>query len=76
MPDRHRTLKVYDDHTLEVHCQNCRAKFIAWYGDAGTQTIDVEKCGLCGGDPWRRDIFKDSVLRMIPYVTARVVRRD
>jgi hypothetical protein len=40
------------ERTLEVHCDNCQARFVAWYGteeDADTETIDVEKCGLCGG---------------------------
>jgi hypothetical protein len=42
---------------LEIHCDNCQARFIAWYGteeDADTDTIDVEKCGLCGGDPVKK----------------------
>jgi hypothetical protein len=41
MPDAGRT--------LEVHCRNCGARFVAWYGseeDAGTEVKDVEKCGL------------------------------
>jgi hypothetical protein len=53
--------------------------FIAWYGteeDAGTETKDVEKCGLYGGDPFKRDNFNDAVLRLIPYVTARNVKRE
>jgi hypothetical protein len=67
------------DRTLEVHCGNCGAHFIAWYGtneDGSTETRDVEKCGLYGGDPAKRDNFKDTVLRLIPYVTARNVKRD
>src|SRR5215469_6544662 len=64
--------------TLEVRCGNCSARFIAWYGndDADIQTKDVEKCGICGGDPTKRDIFKDSVLRLIPQVSARNVKRQ
>ena len=37
------------ERTLEVQCDNCQARFIAWHGseeDADTETIDVEKCGL------------------------------
>ena len=30
----------------------------------------MDKCGLCGGDPFKKDNFKDAVLRLIPYVTA------
>jgi hypothetical protein len=69
MPDR--------DRTLEVHCRNCGARFVAWYGseeDADTEVKDVDKCGLCGGDPFKKDNFKDAVLRLIPYVTARNVK--
>ena len=69
-PDRERT--------LEVRCGNCAARFIAWYGedDDETETKDVEKCGICRGDPTKRDIFKDSVLRLIPHVTARNIKRE
>jgi hypothetical protein len=64
---------------LEIHCDNCQARFIAWYGteeDANTQKIDVEKCGLCGGDPFKKDNFKERVLRLMAQVTARNVKRD
>jgi hypothetical protein len=66
------------DRTLEVHCDNCQARFVAWYGteeDADTETIDVEKCGLCGGDPFKKDNFKDATLRLVAQVTARGVKR-
>lgn len=39
-------------HTLEIHCGNCGARFVAFYGtkeDAPAQLGDTEKCGL-----WRR----------------------
>src|SRR5215471_13415120 len=55
------------ERTLEIHCDICQAHFIAWYGteeDADSDTIDVEKCGLCGGDPLKKDNFKHSVLRL------------
>jgi hypothetical protein len=67
------------ERTLEVHCSNCQARFVAWYGteeDADTEAVDVEKCGLCGGDPFKRDNFKDCVLRLMAQVTARNVKRD
>ena len=62
------------ERTLEIHCDNCQARFIAWYGteeDADTQTIEVEKCGLCGGDPFKKGNFKDSLLRRMAQVTTR-----
>jgi hypothetical protein len=34
------------ERTLEIHCGNCQARFIVWYGseeDSDTQTIEVEK---------------------------------
>jgi hypothetical protein len=43
--------------------------------DADTETIDVEKCGLCGGDPLKRDNFKDCALRLVAEVTARNIKR-
>jgi hypothetical protein len=39
------------------------------------QTFDVEKCGLCGGDPFKKDNFKDAVLLLVPQVTARNIKR-
>ena len=42
----------------------------------GSQVKDVDKCGLCGGDPIKKDNFKDAVLRLIPHVTARNIKRD
>jgi hypothetical protein len=67
------------DRTVEVHCRNCGARFVAWYGaeeDAGTEVKEIRKCGLCGGDPFKKDNFKDVILRLIPYVTARNVKRE
>jgi len=49
------------DRTLEVHCGNWGARFVAYYGtdeDADTETINLEKCGLCGGDPLRKTTSK------------------
>ena len=66
------------DRTLEIHCDNCQARFVAWYGteeEAETETADVEKCGLCGGDSFKKDNFKDCTLRLMAQVTARGVKR-
>jgi hypothetical protein len=52
---------------LEIHCGNCKARFVAYYGteeSADTETLDVEKCGLCGDDPFKPDNFTDAVLRL------------
>ena len=68
-----------DLRTLEVHCRNCGARFVAWCGteeDADTEVKRVEKCGLCGGDPAKKDNLKDAVLQLVPHVTARNVKRD
>jgi hypothetical protein len=53
------------ERTIEVHCDNRQARFVAWYGtedDADTEMVDVEKCGLCGGDSFKKDVFQDSVI--------------
>jgi Zn finger protein HypA/HybF involved in hydrogenase expression len=66
------------ERTLEVRCDNCKARFVAWYGteeEAETETVDVEKCGLCGGTASRKDNFKDCTLRLMAQVTARGVKR-
>jgi hypothetical protein len=45
------------ERTLEVHCDSCKARFVTWYGTeehADTETVDVEKCGLFGGDSFKR----------------------
>jgi hypothetical protein len=42
----------------------------------GTEVKEVEKCGLCGVDPFKKDNFKDAVLRLIPHVTARNIKRN
>jgi hypothetical protein len=65
--------------TLEVRCGNCQARFIAWHGteeDAETETVHVERCGLCGGDPFKKDNFKDAVIQLLAQVTARGIKRD
>jgi hypothetical protein len=65
--------------TLEIKCDNGRARFIAFYGteeDAETETVDVEKCGLCGGDSFKKDNFKDCVIRLVAQVTSRNAKRE
>jgi hypothetical protein len=37
---------------------------------------EVNKCGLCGGDPFKKDNFKDCTLGLMAQVTARGIRRD
>ena len=66
------------ERTLEVRCRNCGARFVAWYGveDADSEVKDVVKCGLCGGDPMKKGNLKDTVVRLIPQVTARNVKRN
>jgi hypothetical protein len=62
---------------LKIHCDSCQARFVAWYGteeDADTQTIDVEKCGLCGDDTFKKDNFKGATLRLMAQVTAREIK--
>jgi hypothetical protein len=63
--------------TLEIRCGNCGARFIAFYGtedEADTETVETEKCGLCGGDSFKKDNFKDATLRLMVQVTARNVK--
>jgi len=35
-----------------------------------------EERELCGDDPFKKKNLKDAVLRLVPYVTARDVKRD
>jgi hypothetical protein len=65
------------ERTLEIHCGNCQARFVGWYGteeDAETENVNVEKCGLCGGDGFKKDAFRDTTIRLIAEVTARSVK--
>ena len=67
------------ERILEVRCDDCQARFVAWYGTeegAETETVDAEKCGLGGGDPFEKDNFKDAALRLMAQVTSRGVKRD
>jgi hypothetical protein len=56
-----------------VNCSNCGAKFVAYYGsdEENTETVEVQKCGLCGGDESKRDNFKNATIRLMAQVTAR-----
>lgn len=62
-PDRSRT--------LEVHCGNCQARFTAWYAanDIDAKLMHVKRCGLCGGDPPMKGLYKDCSLRLVALVT-------
>lgn len=37
---------------------------------------DVDKGGLCGGDAFKKDNFKDAVIWPVAYVTVRNVKRS
>jgi hypothetical protein len=40
-----------DTRTLEIRCGNCGVRFVASCGtgdNAGTETVDTDKSGLCG----------------------------
>jgi len=59
-----------DLRTLGVHCRNCGARLVAWYGneeDADTKVKDVEKCGLCG-----EDRFKEGQLQVCGPAIDRI----
>jgi hypothetical protein len=45
---------------LRRRLANCGAKFVACCGFDGekTETVEVQKCGLCHGDEYRRDNFR------------------
>jgi len=56
-----------------VSCSNCGAKFVAYYGydEDYIETREVNSCGLCHGDEFRRDNFKNATIRLVAQVTAR-----
>jgi hypothetical protein len=48
-------------------------KFVAYYG-YDEENVDIgegQKCGLCGGDEFKRDNFKKATIRLLAQVTAR-----
>jgi hypothetical protein len=61
------------ERTLEVNCLHCGAKFVAYYGydEDNVETVEVQKCGLCGGDEFKRGNFKNATIRLVAQVTAR-----
>ena len=61
------------ERTLEMNCSNCGAKFVAYYGydEENVDTVEVQKCGLCHGEAFRRDNFKGATIRLLAQVTAR-----
>jgi hypothetical protein len=65
------------DRTLEVQCGNCRAKFRPWYGanDSGLQTIHVDRCGLCEGDPLMKLVYEGCGLQLVARVANRGIRK-
>jgi NAD-dependent SIR2 family protein deacetylase len=49
------------ERTLEIHCDNCQARLVAWYAseeEAETETVDVEKCELCAGDSFKKHVLR------------------
>jgi hypothetical protein len=48
------------ERRLEVHCSNCGARFVAYYGsdEEANYAVDVKSCGLCHCDEYRRGNFK------------------
>jgi len=61
------------ERTLEVNCLNCGAKFVAYHGyDAeNVETVEVNSCGLCHGEAFKRDNVKGATIRLVAQVTAR-----
>lgn len=41
------------------------------YDEENVETVEVEKCGLCHGDEYRRDNFKNAMIRLMAQVMAR-----
>jgi hypothetical protein len=69
------TLIIFSQSPTE-NFECCQARFVACYGteeDADIPTIDVEKCGLCGDDTFKKGNFKGATLRLIAHVTAREI---
>ena len=61
------------ERTLEVNCSNCGAKFVAYYGfdEENVETVEVTSCGLCHGEAFKRDNFKNATIWLVAEVTAR-----
>jgi hypothetical protein len=51
--------------------------FRPWYGanDSGVQTIHVNRCGLCEGDPLMKLMYEDCGLQLVARVTNREIRK-
>jgi hypothetical protein len=41
------------------------------YDEENIETVDVKSCGLCHGDEYRRNNFKNATIRLMAQVTAR-----
>ena len=54
-------------------CSNCGAKFVAYYGydEENVETVEVQSCGLCHGEAFKRNNFKGCTIRLVAEVTAR-----
>jgi hypothetical protein len=55
------------DRTLEVRCGSCRAKFRPWHraNDSGLQPIQVNRCGLCEGDPLMKLMYAGCEVQLV-----------
>jgi len=61
-----------------VDCANCKARFIAYYGadEDDIEHLEVNACGLCRGDPTRKDDFAGKSMRIIADTTIGGYRRE
>jgi len=39
--------------------------------DAHVETVEVNSCGLCHGEAFKRDNFKNATIRLVAQVMAR-----
>ena len=56
-----------------MSCLNCGAKFVAFYGydEENVETVEVQSCGLCHGEEYKRDNLKDATIRLVAEVTSQ-----
>ncbi len=56
-----------------MNCSNRGAKFVAYYGydEENVEEVEGSSCGLCHGEAFRRDNFKNATIRLVAQVTAR-----
>ena len=50
-----------------MNCSNCGSRFVAYYShdEENVDTVEVQKCGLCHGEEFRRDNFKGATIRLL-----------